>query len=112
MFWAGGIVLGIVLLSAFVVVFSAPGGPSRAALAFVAGGLGRLRLVPALGAWAVQEAPVPAGALGVWLAAFYVATLMAEGAWLIRALNRDARRSSLGEVRRPRRDLWDRHRIR
>jgi hypothetical protein len=112
MLWAGGIVVSIVLLSALAVIGSAPAGPGRATLVFVAGGLGRLVLAPALGAWVVWEFRVPPGAMFVWLAVFYVVMLMAEGAWLSRALRRDARRVPRGEVRRPARHEWDRHRIR
>jgi hypothetical protein len=101
MLWAGGIVFGIVLLSALAVVGSAPAGAGRATLAFVAAGLGRLILAPALGAWVVWEFRVPPGAMFVWLAAFYVVLLMAESAWLSRALRRDAHRVSPGEGVRP-----------
>ena len=101
MLWAGGIVFGVVLLSAVAVIGSAPAGAGRATLAFVAAGLGRLVLAPALGAWVVWEFRVPPGAMFVWLATFYVVLLMAESAWLSRALRRDAHRVSPGGVRRP-----------
>ena len=60
----------------------------------------------------VSKYPICAETFFVWLGLFYLATMLKESAWLSAALNRDADRVSLGELRRPCRQIWERHRIR
>lgn len=110
--WAGGIVLTAVGLSALVVIRCAPYGPSAAAAAFLASGAVRVILTVAAGAAAHRWGDLPAAVLFTWLGVFYFVMLLGEGIWLARALRLDAQRASLGEIRRPSRALWDRHRIR
>ncbi|HUT02032.1 MAG TPA: hypothetical protein VM031_06230 [Phycisphaerae bacterium] len=87
---AAGIVLAATILSASLVRHLAVAGPSRAALAFVATGLGRLAMSLAIGAAAAWRYRPSAAALLTWLVILYVAMLLNEGAWLVRALRRHA----------------------
>ena len=109
---AGGIVLAAVFFSALVVIGLAYTGPSRAAVGFVVSGLLRLAGCVGLGWMLLPVLPVCALTFYVWLAVFYLVGVVAEGAWLARALRRDSERVSLGEIRRPSRHMWNRHRIR
>ncbi len=109
---AGGLVLAAVLFSGLLVVALAAGGPSRAALGFVASGLVRLLLCVGIGLAVIHALPVCAMTFFIWLGIYYLAMFLAESAWLSRALHRDAERVSLGEIRRPCRAVRDRYRIR
>jgi hypothetical protein len=109
---AGAIVMAAVALSGMIVTASAWSGPAKASMAFLASGLLRLGVSVALGLLVQRWLGVPAAALFVWLGVFYLAMFLAESLWLTRALRRDADRLSLGEVKRPNRHLWNRHRIR
>lgn len=102
---AGGVVVAVMLISASVVKYFAGNGPGRVAFAFMAAGLARIVICVGF-TLAIRAAfSLPAGALFVSLAAFYMATLLAEGIWLGRALNRDAALAALGRGRAPRRPL-------
>lgn len=109
---AGAIVLTAVAFSGMIVTTSAWSGPAKASMAFLASGLVRLGASVLLGLLVQGWLGVPAAALFVWLGVFYLAMFLAEGVWLVRALRRDADRLSLGEIHRPNRHLWNRHRIR
>jgi len=102
---AGGIVLTVMVASAAAVRFFADMGPAKAAFAFMAAGMVRIMLCLGitLGAWAVFGLPV--GVLCISTPLFYAATLLAEGLWLGRALNRDAHLVAMGEIRTPDRRL-------
>ena len=85
---AGGIVLAATVFSASLVKYFAIGGPRKAASAFAATRLGCMALSLALGVAAVWKYRPSAGALLTWLVIFYAAGLVAEGAWLTRAMDR------------------------
>ncbi|MFP4105672.1 MAG: hypothetical protein ACLFVU_06205 [Phycisphaerae bacterium] len=91
----------VVLLSGWFVVLSARKGPQRAAFVFIVAGMLRAVIVLLLVAavWAVLKLmPI---VLLVWALIFYCSMLAGEVAWLARALNRDAHRVHLGEIKRP-----------
>ena len=98
---AAGVVLAVMFASAAVVKFFAGIGPGRAAFAFMAASLVRIVLCVGItiALWAAFE--LPTGVLCVSTPAFYLTTLMAEGFWLSRALNRDAAMVALGRARSP-----------
>jgi hypothetical protein len=110
--WAAAIVLMAIMASAAVVIGFAAGGPRRATFAFLAAGMLRLVFSAAAGVAVATAAGVSARALFAWLGAFYVAMFAGEAAWMSRALQADARRLSLGEIRRRPTDAWQRYRIR
>lgn len=101
----GGVVVAAMLVSGAVVKLSARGGPTRAAFAFMAAGL--VRIVVCAGIIVALKAALdlPTGVLCVSTPAFYLATLIAEGVWLSRALSRDAAMVAIGRIRRPGRVL-------
>ncbi len=95
---AGGIVLAATVFSASLVRYSAVGGPRKAALTFVGGGLGCMVVCLALGAAAAWKYRPSAAAILTWLAVFYAAMLPAECAWLLRALRRHPRGRPVGRA--------------
>lgn len=99
---AGGIVGAAMLLNAVAVVHFAQGGPRKAAYAFIMGGLVRVMIVAAVSAVAWKVYDVPIVPLLVWIGIFYILMLVAEMAWLARALKRDEHLAALGEI-----DRWD-----
>jgi len=98
---ACGVVLGVMFASAAVVKVFAGIGPGKAAFAFVAASLVRIVLCVGvtIALWAALG--LPTGVLCVSVPAFYLATLLAEGFWLTRALNRDATLAALGRLGPP-----------
>ena len=60
----------------------------------------------------VTKYAICAEAFFVWLGVFYLAMMLRESVWVSAAFKRDAHRVSLGEISRPSRKIWDRHRIR
>lgn len=100
---AGGVVLAVMAASARFICHAASRGPRRAAQSFMAGFLVRIALCTALTAAVGQwHADLPQQTLFVWAGLFYLVMVLAEAIWLARALQRDAHRVYLGEVRRPR----------
>ena len=110
--WAAAIVLAALLGSAAIVVGFAVGGPRKATFAFLIASLLRLAFSAAAGLAVAIELPVPATVFFSWLGLFYVVMFAGEATWMSRALRADARRLSLGEIRRPRGYAWQRYRIR
>lgn len=99
---AGGVVLVVMAASARFIFHAASRGPRQAAQSFVAGFLVRVALCAALTAAVGQwHADLPQRTLFVWTGLFYVVMVLAEAFWLARALQRDAHRVYLGEIRRP-----------
>ncbi len=98
---AGGIVLGVMVASGALVRLFASMGPDKAAFAFIAASFVRILacLGITIGAWAVFDMPTAVLCLSV--PTFYFALLIAEGIWLSKALNRDARLVAMGDVRCP-----------
>jgi len=96
----GCVVVLAALLSGAVIRRHAARGPGRAAFAFILVSLPKavVCLGATLGAKALFALPVRP--VLAWLVIFYFVTLAAECAWLARALQKDAFRVALGEVRR------------
>jgi len=99
---AGGIVLSAVLLSGGLVAFAGLAGPGQVTMAFLVSGMLRTLVSVGLGLLLVWKTDIPAVPLLVWLAVFYLAMFLAEGAWVVRALRRYSAEPSLREVMRPR----------
>ena len=91
----------VMVASAAAVRLFADRGPAKAAFAFMAASVVRIMLCLGItmGVWAVFDLSL--GVLCVSTPSFYFATLIAEGLWLGHALNRDAHRVALGEIRGP-----------
>ena len=102
---AGGIVLTVMVASAAAVRVFAARGPAKAAFAFIAAGMVRIMLCLVITAGALPLFALPLSVLCISTPLFYIATLIAEGLWLGRALNHDAHRVALGEIRSPARLL-------
>ena len=98
---AGAVVLVVMAASARFICHAASHGPRRAAQSFVAGFLVRVAACAALSA-AVGHwlADLPQQTLLVWTGLFYLVMVLAEAIWLARAMQRDAHRVYLGEIRR------------
>ena len=94
-------VLSVMFASAAVVKLFAGVGAGKAAFAFLASSLVRIAACVGItiAMWAALE--LPAAVLCVSVPAFYLTTLLAEGFWLSRALNRDATMAALGRGRSP-----------
>lgn len=100
MLTVGCVVVLAALLSGAVIRRHAARGPGRAAFAFILVSLPKavVCLGASLGAKAMFSLPVRP--VLAWLVIFYFVTLAAECAWLARALQKDAFRVALGDVRR------------
>lgn len=109
---AGVLAAAIAVASGLLMRAVAKAGPAAATLGFLATIPFRLALCSVAGVLMVTRFSICAQTFFVWLGLFYLATMLKESAWLYRALNRDADLVSLGELRRPCRQVWDRHRIR
>ncbi|HUS91835.1 MAG TPA: hypothetical protein VM695_08295 [Phycisphaerae bacterium] len=99
---AGAIVLAAVMVSSLLVAFSAWAGPSQVTTTFIASGLLRVAMCVGPGAVLLWKDLLPPTPLLVWLAVFYLALFVAEGAWVARALREHTAHPSLDELMRPR----------
>jgi len=109
---AGGLAAGVAVASGLLMTAIARRGPAVVALGFMVAIPFRIAVCCVAGMLLVSKYRICVPTFFVWLGLFYLATMLREGAWLSVALNRDADRVSLGELRRPCRQIWDRHRIR
>ena len=93
--WAGliavGVVLGVMLLTGWVTVWSARRGAGTASSMFMGLSLARLVFCPAI-LWTINRATgLPSGSLWAWLIIMYVWCLAAEVGWMVRTLAQRAR---------------------
>jgi len=109
---AGTLAAAVAVASGLLMRTIAKAGPAVTALGFMATIPVRAAVCCLAGMLMVAKYPICAEAFFVWLGLFYLATMLKESVWLSAALNRDADRVSLGELCRPCRQVWDRHRIR
>jgi hypothetical protein len=85
---AGAVVLPIMLASALVVLRLARRGPAVVAAVFVIGGAVRLAVVLAAALILGHVFRLHAVAFLLWIALFYLTTILGEGFWLARALRK------------------------
>ena len=109
---AGAVAAAVALASGLTLRRIARAGPAMATLGFLAGIPVRMAACCVAGLLLVTKYAICVETFFIWLGLFYLATMLKESAWLSAALSRDAQLVSLGELRRPCRQLWDRHRIR
>jgi len=109
---AGAVAMTAVLAGGVVIRAMAQAGPATAALGFMATMPVRVAACCVGGIVLVTRYPICAETFFVWLGVFYLAMMLRESAWVSAAFQRDADRVSLGEISRPCRRIWDRHRIR
>ena len=109
---AGAVAMVAVLASGVLIRAMAQAGPATVALGFMAAMPVRVAACCVAGAVLVTRYPIYAETFFVWLGVFYLAMMLRESAWVSSAFQRDADRVSLGEISRPCRRIWDRHRIR
>ncbi len=81
-------VLVVMVASAVVVAQAAQRSAMAATVAFLVAGAARMVLCGVVVVAAIATTDLPATALLIWLLAFYLATLAAEGVWLARAMRR------------------------
>jgi hypothetical protein len=111
-FCAGAVVIAAIAASGLLLRGMAKAGPAMVALGFLAAMPFRVAACCLAGMLLVTKYPICAETFFTWLGVFYLAMMLQESAWVSAALRRDADRVSLGEIRRPCRQIWDRHRIR
>jgi len=109
---AAAVAMTAVLAGGLLIRAMAKAGPATVALGFMATMPFRVAACCVGGAVLVTKYAICAEAFFVWLGVFYMAMMLRESAWVSAAFQRDADRVSLGEIRRPCRRIWDRHRIR
>ena len=109
---AGAVAVTAVLVGGLLIRAMAQAGPATVALGFMATMPVRVAACCVAGVVLVTRYTICAETFFVWLGVFYLAMMLQESAWVSAAFQRDADRVSLGEISRPCRRVWDRHRIR
>ena len=109
---AGAVAMSAVLVGGLLIRAMAQAGPATVALGFMATLPVRVAACCVAGIVVVTEYTICAKTFFVWLGVFYLALMLRESAWVSAAFQRDADRVSLGEISRPCRRIWARHRIR
>ncbi len=108
---AAAVALATVTVGGLLIRAMAQAGPATVALGFMASMPFRVAACCVVGVVLVTEYAICAETFFVWLGVFYLAMMLRESAWVSAAFQRDADRVSLGEISRPCRRVWDRHRI-
>ena len=111
-FCAGVVAIAVAVASGLLMRRLARAGPAIVAFGFMAAMPIRVAACCIAGMVLVTNYPICAETFFTWLGVFYLAMMLRESAWVSAAFQRDADRVSLGEIRRPCRQIWDRHRIR
>lgn len=86
------IVLVVMGVNGYVTVLAGREGPRRVALVFMASSMLRLFLCPLLlgGVWLATKLPIES--MAIWTAVTYLACLLLESMWVLRALRRHRKR--------------------